>query len=844
MQTNKYFDKIALKTTTNVWSYHDVKNEANRVAQELLNHRLDNSPIALLFKPGPKVIPALLGAAKIGRTWSALDPSWPKARLSQIMEDLGSSMLLTETDTLQTVRSLNGIADNVINLDDFQDYTSCEYINADISPDSPFSIIYTSGSTGKPKGVIQTHRNILHYVQEQSIALSIRSRDRFSQFYTPVYMTGIMSTLRALLNGATLFFYNPKGEEELPLSKWIERKKITFLHLSPSLFQYMAESLTEKRSLSTVRLIYMTGEPVSSHIVALYKKLFSPHCILVNNLGSTEASSHSRYFIDHKTHVKGNRVPVGYPVEGKDIYLLDKKGDRLSNGQIGEIAIGSQYLSPGYWGDHELTRRKFRSDHEGDDKRIYMTGDLGKMMPDGCLEHLERSDYQIQIRGYRVELGEIESMIMQYPGVRQTVVICNEHRNRKILTAYFVFKKGEGLPSRKIRDFLKKYLPDHMIPNSFISIDSMPLTPNGKINRNALPACDFASPLTDEEYIAPKNPLESKMAKIWGRLLDIHSVGIKDNFFDLGGDSLLAARLIIEIEKMFNLRLPLTTILDKPTIEQLVSCFDRKGSSPSWSSLAPIKPSGYRNPLFLVHPISGNVLCYRNLSKYLDPEQPLYALQALGFKKDQSPLYKIEDMAAHYISDIQKIQPEGPYRIGGACMGGMVAFEMACQLREKKQDVTLLAMIDSPNPLRFIEPHGISRGKTNRPSFVHHLKKAIKHAMKGDLNNAYAKGKKMLDGTPFELPKSGFERVRAANAKARARYFGRVYPGPITFFWLTINPNGLKTRWNPNFGWIHLAEKGIRIITLPLRHQKNYLREPYIRLIATELNKCLQQTYK
>ena len=188
MLADKYLDKIALKTTTKEWTYHALNNGANRVAQELLNHGLDNSPVALLFKPGPKAIPALLGVAKAGRTWSALDPAWPRARLSQILKDLGSSILLTETDILPIVKSLNGIGDDVINLDDFEDCRSYESITAAISPDSPFSIIYTSGSTGKPKGVIQTHRNILHYVQEQSSALSICSKDRFSQFYSPVYM--------------------------------------------------------------------------------------------------------------------------------------------------------------------------------------------------------------------------------------------------------------------------------------------------------------------------------------------------------------------------------------------------------------------------------------------------------------------------------------------------------------------------------------------------------------------------------------------------------------------------------------------------------------------------------
>lgn len=843
MQADYHSDKVALKTTTREWTYRVVNNVANIVAQELLKYGLSTSPTALLFRPGPKVVPALLGAAKAARTWSALDPTWPRARLSQILKDLKPSILIAETNTLPLVKSLNVVGNDVLNIDQLDNYAPLKYVSVDISPDSPFSIIYTSGSTGQPKGVIQTHRNILHYAQEHSKALAISSEDRFSQFYTPVYMTGLMSTFRALLNGATLFFYNPKGDEVLPIPQWIHDRKITLLHLSPSLFQQMTESLTEDCSLSTVRLIYMSGEPISSRIVALFKKWFSADCILVNNLGSTEASSHSRHFIDQKTNVTLNHSSVGYPSEGKEISLLDKNGERLPVGKIGEIAVCSHHLSPGYWGDPELTHQKFRSDRKDGGRRIYMSGDLGRMLPDGSLEYLGRSDHQVQIRGFRVELGEIEHLLMQHPEVKQAVVLCMENRNRNHLAAYVVFRQGEEPPKTALRVFLKEHLPIHMIPNAFISIDAIPLTPNGKINRSALPSYEFESRLIEEKYFPPRNALELKMAKIWEGLLDVPSIGIKDNFFDLGGDSLLAVRLISDIEKVFNRRLPLTTLLHKPTIEQLTSCLYRKSRSIAWSSLVPIKPSGIRNPLFLVHPLSGNVLCYRTLSKYLDPEQPLYALQALGFQKRQSPLYKIEEMAVHYISEIQKLQPQGPYRIGGACMGGMVAFEMACQLKQQGVDVALLAMIDAANPLRFIEPHGLTFGKTNRPSPTHFLKNGIEYMLKGDLINAFMDIKKWLGESLLKLREPGLERVLSANKQARKKYLGRAYSGSITFFWFTLSPNRQKSRSNPNLGWTQLAEKGIRVISLPIRH-KNFLREPDVRLLAAELDKCLQQSYE
>ncbi len=370
--------------------------------------------------------------------------------------------------------------------------------------------------------------------------------------------------------------------------------------------------------------------------------------------------------------------------------------------------IGGSGLARGYLNRPELTAQRFIANpfSEKAGERIYKTGDLARYFADGNIEFLGRTDAQVKIRGYRIELGEIEALLLQHPAVKETAVVAEDDLSgNKRLVAYVVPHQNQTLNPVGMRNFLKQQLPNYMIPSAFVAIDFLPLTPNGKIDRNRLISPqNLTSNSTDKSCIAPRTPTESTLAQIWSKILNTEPVGIRDNFFDLGGDSLLAIRLINEINQQFERELSLSALFLNPTIEGLADSLDSGTNSEEWSPLVAIKPRGKNPPFFCVHPIFGVVFPYVELAFQLGENQPFYGLQPKGIDGESSPLTSIEDMAADYIAALRTVQPKGPYFLGGWSFGGLVAFEMAQQLLAAGDEVALLAVLDTLAPVAVNKP--------------------------------------------------------------------------------------------------------------------------------------------
>jgi amino acid adenylation domain-containing protein len=569
-QVAKYPDRIALKTDGHELTYHVLNQAANRVARVLRAQSGTEEPVALLLKQGAPVVAAILGVLKAGKIFVPLDASFPRARMSYMLEDSQAGLIVTDNQNLALAQELAQNTLQVINIDDSDSRFSTENIGLSISPDSLAYIIYTSGSTGQPKGVPQNHRNILHNTRNFTNDVHVCAEDRLTLLYSPSVSGGVRDIFRSLLNGAAIYPWNVKEEGMANLANWLVQEEITIYNSVATFFRHFASALTGEEGFPKLRLIHIGGGPVYKNDVELYRKHFSQDCIFVNRFGLTETHTVRMYFIDKETELTGSMVPVGYPLADKEVLLLDDTGKAVGFNQVGEIAVKSRYLSPGYWRRPDLTQAKFLPTSNGGDERIFLTGDVGRMMPDGCLVHLGRKDFQVKVRGYSIELAEIEMVLINHPAIKDVVVIGQrDPRGEQRLVAYFVPSTRPAPTATTLRHMLAEILPDYMSPSAFVMLDALPMTPNGKVDRGSLPSPGSERPQLDSPFIAPRTPVEEMLAGIWGEILGIAPVGIHDNFFDLGGNSLLATQVISGVRNTFQVELPLRFLFEAPIIADM-----------------------------------------------------------------------------------------------------------------------------------------------------------------------------------------------------------------------------------------------------------------------------------
>jgi thioesterase domain-containing protein/acyl carrier protein len=462
---------------------------------------------------------------------------------------------------------------------------------------------------------------------------------------------------------------------------------------------------------------------------------------------------------------------------------------------------------------------------------MYKTGDRARYLASGEIEFAGRTDDQVKIRGYRVELKEIESVLGSYPGVREVVVVARENAREngpgdKHLAAYVVPSREQAPTGSELRSHLKQKLPHYMVPSAFVLLEAMPKTPNGKVDRRAMPApqpADFTEP---NEYVAPVDDLENNLVRIWCAVLGKEKIGTRDNFFDLGGHSLLAARLMHRIEQTLGQRLPLAALLQAPTVEQFAALLRQEGWSASWSSLVAIQPEGSRVPFFCVHGVGGNVVGFRDLARHMGPDQPFYALQPQGLDGKRPCISSVTEMAENYIKEIRRVQPEGPYRIGGYSFGGLVAYEMAQQLRAQDQEVSLLALLDTyPGKME-------SRGSQLRNLRKLPLKAALTFLVKkGSFVMMTLRKRLELQMLPKPL-----RDVRQACAKAAGDYSVQPYAGQVTLF--RVKEKSVGSLNDPYAIWWRVAAGGVDLREISGDHL-SLLKEPQVRLLAEELSDAL-----
>src|SRR5215211_7926366 len=648
-QVSRYPDRLAVKTRSHQLSYAALNKVANRVARALLAQRGEGAEsIALLLEHDASMVAAILGVLKAGKVYVPLDPYFPYARNSYILEDSQAVLIVTNNENRSLAESLSENRHALINIDEIGATLSDENVNLSISADDLANIIYTSGSTGQPKGVVQNHRNLLHVAMRYTNGLQISAEDRLTLLQSYSVAGSVSNMLGALLNGASLFPFNVKEEGLIELADLLIEEEITVYHSVPTVFRQFANTLTGKDKFPELRLVRLGGEPVHPEDVELYKKYFPSDCTFVNSYGASEAASVLRYCVDKDTEINDAMVPVGYPLGDVEILLLDDEGAAAGYDHVGEIAIKSRYISPGYWRKPDLTRATFISDPQDEGGRIYRTGDLGYMQPDGCLVVTGRNDFRVKIRGFRIEVAEIELALRSLPKVKEAAGVAHEdQRGEKQLVAYVVPEPKQAPAISELRDFLKGRLPDYMVPSAFVLLETLPLTPNGKLDRLALPAPSLARPELDMKFVPPRTPVEDQLVEIWKKVLGLERVGIHDDFFELGGHSLLATRVVSRVRGALRVELPLRYLFETPTIAGLAERIEEARRGAQDLTAPPLVPASRDAQL----PLSFSQQRMWLLDQ-LEPDTPTYnishALRLSGTLDAEALKWSLKEIVARH----------------------------------------------------------------------------------------------------------------------------------------------------------------------------------------------------
>ena len=582
-QVAKYPARLALKARDLSLTYAALNQAANQIAHAILGQRGSREErIASLLGSGPTLPAAMLGVFKAGKVFVYLNPTFPAARINFMLENSQATLLLTNNEHFLFAKELvrNGL--ELINIDELDSRNSTNNPGISLSPGALAWINYTSGSTGEPKGVVQNHRNLLHLFMTQTNDLHICSEDRISTFTS---VAG--EVLLAVLNGAASFPANIKKDGLAGIAGWLLQEEITVYNSVPSIFRHFASALRGNEKFSKLRLLRFTGEPLYRTDLELYRKHFPQSCILVNRLSSNEVPAFRQFFINHSTATPDRVVPVGYAIRDYEVLLMRDDGGEAGIDECGEVAVKSRHLSPGYWRNPILTREKFLPAPGEEDKRIYRTGDLGYMRPDGCLVYLGRKDFQVKIRGNRVELAEVERALLNLELFNETVVVpMKDHRGEQRLVAYLVPKSPTAVTISALRRSLSEKLPEYMIPSYFVQLHVLPLATNGKVDRSALPPPALVRPELDTPFVPPRNPIEETLAAIWADVLGLDRVGIHDKFLDIGGNSLLATQIISRVFNAFQVQVPLPLFFSAATVAEMTALFDQHaGENPTGREL-------------------------------------------------------------------------------------------------------------------------------------------------------------------------------------------------------------------------------------------------------------------
>ena len=835
-------DRIALTCAGVEMSYGELNRRANQLAHSLIDLGVGlDDRVGICLRRSVEMIVGLLGILKAGAAYVPVDSSQPEQRGAFMLADSAVKFVFVQEGDQWAVP--DGV--HRVCLDrDWHHISKEEEQNplAQVGGENLAYVMYTSGSTGQPKGVLIPHRGVIRLVKGASYA-DFGADRIFLQLATLSFDASTFEIWGPLLNGARLVIMPPGYSTLDDIGGEVLAQRVSTLWLTAALFDEMVDHQLE--SLRDVRELLAGGDVLSQSHVKRYL-LEHQTGALINGYGPTENTTFTCTFrVTSSAQIKSS-VPIGGPVTNTRVHIVDGEMHLQPIGLPGELMAGGDGLARGYLNRADLTAEKFIPDPHGHRPggRLYRTGDLAFYGAEGDLEFIGRRDKQVKIRGFRIELQEIEESLKAQAGIRQAVVLVREETGDKRLVAYLVWDGDPRIPIAVLKTRLAAALPDYMVPGVYVELDAIPITPNGKVDRAALPA-PAQTRLELKDPALPRDATELRVVQIWQEILGVQAAGIQESFFDLGGHSLLAARLMAKVEREFGVRLPLSALFEQPTVAALAGLIRKKGEIESRSMVVPIQPRGLLQPFFCVHPAGGNVLCYAQLARHLGCDRPFYGVQAQGLSGTEAPHQKIEAMASDYIESVREIQADGPYLLGGWSMGGVVAFEMARQLEERGQQVDALVLIDSRNPR--LDADLLQMNGFNFESFAYHIGLPFDHRLNNEfllsLDDPLAfllEQARSASALPLDVDLRQIRRlfdVFSANVEALRCYVPRPRAARMTLLRAGKQKRGLV--WDTKLGWSGLATEGVEVYEVPGGHF-TIMRPPHVQHLAERLGACLE----
>ncbi|WP_158447897.1 non-ribosomal peptide synthetase [Aquimarina longa] len=668
-------------------TYAELDTRSNQLAAYLIEQGVKTGDlVGICLDRSLEMIIGIMGILKSGSAYVPIDPESPKDRIHYIIEDSAISVFVTDQKQSLSIGDKDDITFICIDKDWEIIETRISKTLLIPSPEDIAYVIYTSGTTGQPKGVLISHHSLYDYALTFSSYFNLQSDDKILQQASISFDVSVEEIFPILISGGVLYLAKSAKDFDA-LLQICEQEEITLLSTSPYFVQYL-NTVKDDFKLKLRTLISGGDVLKPEYVTNLYSEI-----PIYNTYGPTESTVCATY---HSiTDIESSTIPIGKPITNRVIYIVNQSLELQPTGVSGEILIGGSGIAQGYLNKAELTKERFIESPFREGEIVYRTGDLGRWNPEGTIEFIGRKDDQINIRGYRIELGEIEAVLSSMPLVENCCVLCKEDINSTTQLVGYI-ASSEDIDKHSVRVFLREKLPEYMVPQLWVMLDEMPLNINGKIDKKALPEVDLSA-LSTETYVAPTNDVEQKVVTIWQELLGIEQIGIHDNFFDLGGHSILAMKLMVIINKEFSKAMNISYLFQYPTIalfsEQIVS-----GDGTENKILIEFNTQGSKRPIFCVHPLGGTVMIYKDLSESLGSQQPFYAFQSSGMDGESPILRTVEEMAVLYIKEMQKIDEIGPYTLAGYSFGGNIAVEMALQLRNKGFEVVELLIFDTPPP--------------------------------------------------------------------------------------------------------------------------------------------------
>jgi amino acid adenylation domain-containing protein len=852
---DQYGDKEFVVTPEETITYRQANQRANVICAALRENENGKTGlgVGLFVKEHCTIVPAMMGVLKSRNYFIPLDVNYPESTLRYMFDAVGMKVILTVDRYIDRIRSLVGDKIMIINLDELDFGQDISDPVVDYSPDDIVQILFTSGSTGEPKGAIENYRYLGRAVFLKVSSHTYEPDDRALHLSTFTYSGPHVSLFTALVLGYTVCFYDVKEDGLAGLPDWIHKQRITDYHSTTTLLRSLFSTLGPDETFPSVDTFHFGAEKSLDRDIRDLKKYLPgvKRIRLIFSSTETQCVCSTMFPIDYDF---GQRdLPSGFPQEDIKVYIWDEQGKPLPRGEEGEIVVYGDALARGYINNPELTQKRFIPDPDHPGWQYFKTGDLGKFRTDGQLVHLGRMDNMVKIRGIRIELESIEAHMLSYPGIIQVASRAYEdHNGNKRLASYFVTEKGIQVPISDLRKHLAERLPLQQLPHYLIALDEFPLTVSGKVAINQLPSPKMVRPQLSNDYVPSANELEEKLVAIWEEQIGVNGIGVTDDFFEVGGDSLIGALIFANIEEILRKDLPVSTLLRAPTIRKQAELIRDGDGAQNYSPIIPINPKGDHAPLFFIPGKGGYPTRIRHLAKKIDPQTPIYALQDLIVDQPRRTLRSIESIATFYLGEIKKLYSQGPYVLVGESMGGMVAYEMAQQLLKVGEKVPILALLDTQiNRTSNTDPYL----KRNRiPTYWMWIKKHYTILLKSDWQGRleYLRfyretgGRKikwfwekrvvgLKGGNRSALPDT-VGHLETANRQAFKAYVVQPYPGRVILFKALREPSS-KDSTN---GWDQIALGELVVHPLDCYHG-SILFEPAVSQVAEVMQEYIEK---